>query len=250
MTGSQEDLSILRVTNLCKAFGGIRAVNTCSFSIRRGSISGIIGPNGSGKTTLFNLITGTHKPDSGEVHLDGKRIGGLPPHAIVRIGVGRTSQNPRVFRRMTVLENMLVPTKEFRLSKVFRRSVLEEEKSRAIELLQFAKIHHLKDEFAGNLSFGQQKLLEMVTTLMFDPKLILLDEPTSGVNPLMILEMIEHIKKLNKAGVTFVIIEHNMNVVVELCEFLIALDHGQKIAEGSPSAIQANPLVLESYLGD
>ncbi len=151
---------------------------------------------------------------------------------------------------MTVLENMLVPTKEFRLSKVFRRSVLEEEKSRAIELLQFAKIHHLKDEFAGNLSFGQQKLLEMVTTLMFDPKLILLDEPTSGVNPLMILEMIEHIKRLNKAGVTFVIIEHNMNVVVELCEFLVALDHGQKIAEGSPSAIQANPLVLESYLGD
>jgi branched-chain amino acid transport system ATP-binding protein len=217
----------------------VRAVNGVSLALAPGRIYGLIGPNGSGKTTLFNCITGVEERDAGRILLDGVRIDGLKPYQIARRGVGRTFQIIRVFPELTALENLLVVTTGPR----------EAAETRARELLAFVKLQGLADEYAGNLSYGQQKLVEFVRMLMTDPTLILLDEPAAGVNRTLLNDLLEAVTRLRDAGKTVLLVEHDMKVVMGLCETVFVLDHGEKIAEGPPGAIQADERVIEAYFG-
>jgi ABC-type branched-subunit amino acid transport system ATPase component len=210
-----------------------------SLTLTPGKIYGLIGPNGSGKTTLFNCITGMERPDGGRVLLHGQRVDGLPPYRIANLGVGRTFQVIRVFPELTALENLLVVT----------RGPREEAERRGLELLRFVKIERLRDEFAGNLSYGQQKLVEFIRMLMTDPSVILLDEPAAGVNRTLLNDLLEAVRRLRDEGKTVLLVEHDMKVVMGLCETVFVLDHGEKIAEGSPGVIQSDERVIEAYFG-
>jgi ABC-type branched-subunit amino acid transport system ATPase component len=225
--------------DVSKSFGGVRAVNDVSLSLERGRIYGLIGPNGSGKTTLFNCITGVERRDAGRILLDGERIDGLPPYRIAQRGVGRTFQVIRVFPELTALENLLVVTRGSRARAT----------ERALELLRFVKLEGLADEFAGNLSYGQQKLVEFVRMLMRDPSLVLLDEPAAGVNRTLLNDLLDAVRRLRDQGRTVLLVEHDMKVVMGLCETVFVLDHGEKIAEGPPGVIQADERVIEAYFG-
>jgi len=231
--------AILQVRNLVKRFGGVTAVNRVSLSLEAGKIYGLIGPNGSGKTTLFNCITGIEASDSGAVGFKGRRIDGLKPHQIFHRGIGRTFQIIRVFPELTALENLLVVT----------TGDFAPARQRAEELLRFVKLEALADEYAGNLSYGQQKLVEFIRVLMTDPELILLDEPAAGMNRTLLNELLEAVKALRDRGKTIFLVEHDMKVVMGLCETVFVLDHGEKLAEGPPGVIQADERVIEAYFG-
>jgi neutral amino acid transport system ATP-binding protein len=243
-------MSLLEVSNISKSFGGIVALNACSISVEEGSITGLIGPNGSGKTTLFNVITGYERTDTGEVQFKGKPITNLTPDKVFSLGIGRTFQITRIFPRLTVLENMHVAVQRRHFKGLISRWSALHEQRRALELLDFVGLRHLKDMLAGELSYGQRKLLEFAFILIAEPKMILLDEPAGGVNPTMINYLRDRIRTLNKQGVTFLVVEHNMEFVMELCDRVNVMHRGTKIAEGTPEEVRANPMVLEAYLGE
>lgn len=230
---------ILEVRSVVKRFGGVAAVNRVSLALEPGRIYGLIGPNGSGKTTLFNCITGVDQADEGEVRFRDQRIERLEPHRIFHLGIGRTFQVIRVFPELTALENLLVVT----------TSGYDEARRRAQELLEFVRLERLAGEFAGNLSYGQQKLVEFIRVLMTDPDLILLDEPAAGVNRTLLNELLDAVRRLRDQGKTILLVEHDMKVVMGLCETVFVLDHGEKLAEGAPGAIQADERVIEAYFG-
>jgi ABC-type branched-subunit amino acid transport system ATPase component/ABC-type branched-subunit amino acid transport system permease subunit len=241
---------LLRVSGLTKRFGGITAVNACSFDVPDGSITGLIGPNGSGKTTVFNLIDNTIAPDGGEIWFDGQRIDRLPSWSRAHRGLGRTFQITRLFGDMTVLENVVAPQRSFSWSQLGHIAVSGSEARDAEELLQFVGMRDFRDQPARALSYGQQKLVEFAQILMLDPKLILLDEPAGGINPVLIERMAAMIRELNAQGKTFLIVEHNMPFVLDLCPRVHVLSRGSTMASGTPEQIQANPAVIDAYLGD
>ncbi|MEG3438914.1 ABC transporter ATP-binding protein [Pannus brasiliensis CCIBt3594] len=249
---------LLSAKGLYKSFGGIRAVNDACLDVPRGSITGLIGPNGAGKTTLFNLLSNFIRPDRGEVYLEGHSIQNLPPHRIALQGCVRTFQVARVLSRLTVLENMLIAAphqtgEDFLQLWLQRPRVRREErenKEKALEILESIGLSAKAMDYAGALSGGQRKLLEIGRALMTDPKLILLDEPAAGVNPTLIGQICEHITEWNRQGLTFLIIEHNMDVIMSLCHHVWVLAEGTNLADGTPEEIQRNDRVLEAYLGE
>lgn len=248
---------LLSVKNVSKNFDGVQALNNCSFEVKEGEILGLIGPNGSGKTTMFNLITGIFDPEKGQINFKGEDIIELDPYEISQLGLARTFQLIRLFPKLTVMDNMLIAQKyvhgeKFWAQLLRKKHVQEEEKSRAeraMELLRMVNLHEKANELAENLSYGQQKLLEIVRALASDPHVLLLDEPIAGVNPTMTKQILNLIKNLNKKGTTIVIIEHNMNVMMNFCDRIVVLDSGQEIASGRPAQIKKNKKVIEAYLG-
>jgi branched-chain amino acid transport system ATP-binding protein len=250
--------TILSVQRVTRSFGGLRAVNDCSLTVPRGSITGLIGPNGAGKTTLFNLVTGFIKPDSGAVTFRGQEIQRLPPHEVFRLGLVRTFQIPRALGAMTVLENlMLVPKGQagerlwatwLRPGRVKRQEFEIMDKAEAV--LEYVNLIDLRHAFAAHLSGGQKKLLELARALMADPTMILLDEPGAGVNRVLLRKLTDYVEELcHERGITFLIIEHDMDLVARLCNPVIVMSEGHELVVGTPEEVRANEEVLEAYLG-
>ena len=254
----KDTANILEIRDVVKDFEGIRAVNRCSLQVQRGTITGLIGPNGAGKTTLFNLITGFLKCTSGQIFADGKRIDGLAPHNIFHRGIVRTFQIPRELKRMTVLENLLLVPGPQAGERIWNSWIMpwrvtrqeREIEAQAIEVLRFVNLIHLRDEYAGNLSSGQKKLLELARTLMAEPQLVLLDEPGAGVNPTLMNELVEYIRRAcEERNLTFLLIEHDMDLVMRLCNPVIVMSNGENICQGTPEEVQRDQHVLQAYLG-
>jgi neutral amino acid transport system ATP-binding protein len=243
--------SLLRVDQVAKAFGGVQALGDCSVEVEQGAVAGLIGPNGSGKTTLFNVITGYEQVDRGNVYLDGQRITNMRPERVFTLGIGRTFQLTRIFSRLTVLENMLVATQRRGgvVRNLLARSGGVDDHRRAKELLEFVGIAGMASDLAQTLSYGQRKLLELAYVLVADPEVMLLDEPAGGVNPSLVNHIANRIRELNAEGKTFLIVEHNMDFVMNLCDRVTVMDSGNVIAAGPPEIIRSDPRVLDAYLG-
>ncbi|MEH7237067.1 ABC transporter ATP-binding protein [Bacillus sp. JJ1562] len=250
---------LLQVHDAGIQFGGLKAVSGFNMEINQGELVGLIGPNGAGKTTSFNLLTGVYVPTEGEILLEGKRLNGLPPYKVTRLGISRTFQNIRLFNELSVLENVKVAyhslanhsiiSSILRLPSHFSGEKEMEEKS--IEFLKIFQLEPFKDELAKNLPYGQQRRLEIARALAAGPKLLLLDEPAAGMNPQETHELMELIALIrNELKITILLIEHDMNLVMGICERIYVLDHGQLIAQGTPEEIRNHPKVIEAYLGE
>jgi neutral amino acid transport system ATP-binding protein len=243
--------ALLEIEDVHKAFGGLHALAGASLAVEEGTIAGLIGPNGSGKTTLFNVVTGYERPERGGVELHGRPITGLSPDRVFARGLGRTFQLSRIFARLTVLENMLVATQRHQtwLRSVLRHAGSAAERARALELLEFVGIAELAALPAGNLSYGQRKLLELAYVLVADPDVLLLDEPAGGVNPTLVNQIADRIRELNQSGKTFLVVEHDLGFVMDLCATVTVLDQGRSLCTGTPEEVRRDPAVLDAYLG-
>ena len=244
-------MSILEVNNVSKFFGGVKANEDISLTVEQGSIVGLIGPNGSGKTTLFNSIVGTHPIDKGSIKFDGTEVSELPVPVVAKLGLLRTFQQTRIYGKLNCIENMLISNKsrEKGLLNVFSK-IPSELTDKAENLLNFVGLYQKRKLRAGDLSFGQQKLLELAMALMNEPKMLLLDEPTAGINPTLINGIIDRLIKVNKEfGITLLVIEHNMRVIMQLAQKIFCLAHGQMLAEGTPEQIKNDKRVINAYLG-
>jgi neutral amino acid transport system ATP-binding protein len=249
---------LLRAERVSKAFGGVQALSDCTVEVEQGTITGLIGPNGSGKTTLFNVITGYERVDAGDVFIGPRKITNAPPERAFVLGIGRTFQLTRIFPRLTVMENMLVASqhRDRRLGHAgprFRNPLARAggaaDRGHAVELLEFTGIAEHANASADTLSYGQRKLLELAYVLVADPAIVLLDEPAGGVNPSLVNHISDRIRELNRRGTTFLIVEHNMEFVMGLCQEVTVLDHGTVVATGPPEVIRDDPRVLDAYLG-
>jgi len=244
-------MSILEVKNVSKFFGGVKANVDVSLNVEQGSIVGLIGPNGSGKTTLFNSIVGTHPIDKGSIIFDNKEVSELPVPVVAKLGLLRTFQQTRIYGKLNCIENMLISHKgsDEGIAKIFSK-IPTELTEKAETLLNFVGLYQKRKLRAGDLSFGQQKLLELAMALMNEPKMLLLDEPTAGINPTLINGIIDRLIKVNKDyGITLLVIEHNMKVIMSLAQRIFCLAHGKLLAEGSPSEIKNDKRVVDAYLG-
>ncbi|HUC60363.1 MAG TPA: ABC transporter ATP-binding protein [Alphaproteobacteria bacterium] len=244
--------AVLEVSALKKSFGGILAVDGVSFSVEEGEILGIIGPNGSGKSTLFNCVLGQMRPSAGEVRVDGRRVTGMRPCDLNRLGVSRTFQLLQVFPELSVRDNLILAGQEHRGTMLSRLLGHPDAGlgAAAERMIAFFALGHLENEKAGRLSYGQQKLLDAAMAFMAGPRLVLLDEPAGGVNPSMLGQLAERLRAINaEQGATFVVIEHNMDFVMSLCSRILVLAEGKIIAEGTPEAVRRDALVMEAYLG-
>jgi ABC-type branched-subunit amino acid transport system ATPase component len=251
--------ALLRTDGVRKAFGGVQALNGCSLEVEQGSIAGLIGPNGSGKTTLFNVITGYERVDGGEVYLNDTRITNQAPNKVFGLGIGRTFQLTRVFSRLTVMENMIIAAHhkesqrtgdgQRRFRNPLARAGGPATRRRAMELLDFTGIAGHAKAAAETLSYGQRKLLELSYVLMADPAIVLLDEPAGGINPTLVTTIADRIRELNRQGTTFLIVEHNMDFVMGLCDRVTVLDYGNAVVAGPPDVIRGDRRVLDAYLG-
>ncbi len=244
-------MALMEIHQLSKDFYHLSALSLVDFNVQPGELLGLIGPNGSGKTTLFNCVTGVLRPSRGHVLFKGEDITRLTADGVYHRGISRTFQLIQLFPEMTVVENLLMAAQERKgtlLSRLLRRDETEE-MGRALKLVEYLGLSGVKDNLAANLSYGQQKLLDFGMALMPNPQLILLDEPMAGVNPTMIKALVTHIQDLNAQGYTFVVIEHNMEVVMSLCRRIVVLSQGEKIAEGTPAEIHDNPDVMDAYFG-
>ena len=244
-------MSILEVKNVSKSFGGVKANVDISMSVKEGSIVGLIGPNGSGKTTLFNSIVGTHPIDNGSIKFNEKEVSHLPIPVVAKLGLLRTFQQTRIYGKLNCVDNMLISNKPNNdgIFSVFSK-VPKELNEKAENLLNFVGLYQKRKLRAGDLSFGQQKLLELAMALMNEPKMLLLDEPTAGINPTLINGIIDRLIKVNKEfGITLFVIEHNMKVIMQLAQHIFCLAHGQLLANGTPQEIKNDKRVIDAYLG-
>jgi len=242
-------MTLLGVNNISKSYGGIQALRECTMNFQEGAINGLIGPNGSGKTTMFNVMTGYETPDSGTVTFRGNDITNATPDEVFASGIGRTFQLTRIFPRLTVIENVHIAAQRQGFLAQLRQWSQPDERTRALESLDFVGLTKLSREPAGSLSYGQQKLLEFAFIMVAEPKVMLLDEPAGGVNPTLLKHLGGRIKELNKSGVTFIIVEHDMEFVMGICDQVSVMHQGHALLEGKPDIVRNDPAVLEAYLG-
>ena len=254
--GSAKPDPILIADHITRSFGGLTAVNVAHLEIQRGSITALIGPNGAGKTTFFNLLTGYDSPNSGSWTFNGQSLNGVPPHKVARLGMVRTFQLTKALYRLTVLENMALGARGQKGESVFTslfpwlwRAQEQEIQEKAISILANFKLIDKKDDFAAALSGGQRKLLEMARALMVEPEMVMLDEPMAGVNPALKQSLLEHIKELRNEGKTVLFVEHDMDMVHEISDWVVVMSQGEVIAEGTPASVMKNEQVIEAYLG-
>ena len=252
--------SFFNVQGLHKSFGAVKALNGCSFEVFEGDILGIVGPNGAGKTVTLNVICGELRPEQGKVNFKRNDITGLPPYEIVKLGISRTFQLTRIYPEMTVLENMLFAAQRKEFSYNFLQLLKGrlqadtdiENRQRALDLLEILELSHLRDARGRELSYGQRKLLELANALITYPKpqIVMLDEPLAGINPVMTKKIADHIRTFQEMGITFVIVEHNVRLLTDLCNRMVVLAQGKKIAEGPPEDVQKDPVTIDAYFGE